>query len=181
MGRIGHSGPVVAGDMNCSVAVGLLVQRLAGESEQRHWSACASLWARAFAEACAAWDRWPEQYELGLRGLGHAFARTIRGLGDDCAAVLEAVRGRPVPDDDGSAEWGRALVFFAMVEWALDGISAQQCLKKATQAYLEDVFTIIANDLAQSTPTKVISHADAQQRVPDDQRWRDAVAFVAAI
>jgi hypothetical protein len=65
--RIGHSGPV-AGGMDSSVAAGRLVQGLAGESEQRHWLACASLWARAFAEARAAWDRWPEQYELGLRG-----------------------------------------------------------------------------------------------------------------
>jgi hypothetical protein len=167
--------------MDSSVVVGRLVQRLAGESEQRHWSACASLWGRAFAEARVAWDRWPEQYELGLRGLSHAFARTIHGLGEDCAAALETVRGRPVPEDDGSAEWERALVFLAMVEWALDGSSAQQCLNKAAQAYLEGLFNIIANELAQATPIKVISHADAEQCVPGDQRWRDAVVFVAAI
>jgi hypothetical protein len=147
----------------------------------RHWSACAAVWARAFVEAHAVWDRWPEQYQVGVQGLGHALGRTIGGLGDDCAAVLEAVRGRPVPEDDGSAEWGRALVFFAMVEWALDGTSAQQCLRKTAQAYLEDVFTMIANELAQATAAKVISLADARHRVPTDQRWRDAVAFVEAL
>lgn len=167
--------------MDSSVAVGRLVQRLAGESEQRHWSACASVWARAFTEARVAWERWPEQYELGLRGLRRALDRTIHGLDGDCAAVLEAVRGRPVPDDDGSAEWERALVFLAMVECALDGSSAQQCLKKSAQAYLEQVFTIIANELAQTSPVKVIRHADALERVPSDQRWRDALAFVATI
>jgi hypothetical protein len=53
-----------------------------------------------------------------------------------------------------------------MVEWALDGTSAQQCLRKAAQAYLEDIFTMIANELAQGTAAKVISHADARHRVP---------------
>jgi hypothetical protein len=172
---------VVNGDMDSPVAAGRLVQRLAGEPGERHWSACASLWARSFAEARAAWDRWPEQYEVGLRGLGHAFARTIRGLDDDSAAVLEAVRGRPVPDDDGSAEWGRALVFFEMVEWALDGTSAQQCLEKAAEVYLREVFTIIASELAERTAARVISLADARRRVPQEQRWRDAVAFVEAL
>jgi predicted Zn-dependent protease len=68
-----------------------------------------------------------------------------------------------------------------MVEWALDGSSAQQCLKKSAQAYLDQVFTIIANELAHASPVKVIRHTDALERVPSDQRWRDAVAFVTAI
>jgi hypothetical protein len=181
MRTVGHAEPVVAGDMDSSAAVGRLVQRLAGEPEDRHWAACASLWARAFAEARGAWERWPEQYPVGLRGLGHALAGATGGPRDDCAAVLDAVRGRPVPDDDGSPEWGRALVFFEMVEWALDGTSAQQCLTKAAGVYLDEVFTVIANELARRTPPRVIDLTDARHQVPKDQRWQDAVAFVEAL
>jgi hypothetical protein len=163
-----------------SLTVQRLAERLAGESEERHWSACACLWARVFVETRAGWDRWPEQYDIGLRALGHALARATgqRCLSDDRAAVLEAVRDRPVTEDDGSNEWLRAMDFFEMVELALDGVSAQQCLMKAAQVYLEEVFHLIGRTLAPKPPAKVISYADAKQRVPADRRWSDAVNFI---
>jgi hypothetical protein len=42
-----------------------------------------------------------------------------------------------------------------MVEWALDDSSVQRCLGRAAQAYLEDVFTMIANALAEETAARV--------------------------
>jgi hypothetical protein len=94
--------------------------------------------------------------------------------------VLEAIRERAVAEDDGSAEWGIALIFFEMAEWALDGTSAQLCLTKAAQVYLEEIFRGIAVELAASMG-RPISLADARQRVPADQRWHGAVAFLETI
>jgi hypothetical protein len=68
-----------------------------------------------------------------------------------------------------------------MVEWALDGTSEQQCLYKAAQAYLEEVFRIVALDQAEQTPSRTISEANARRRMPSDPRWHDAVRFIEAI
>jgi hypothetical protein len=97
------------------------------------------------------------------------------------AAALAAIRARPVAEDDGSADWGRALVFFEMIERALAGTSANQCLLEAAQTYLDELFTAIANDLVAETGMGVITQSDARQHVLTDERWRDALAFLEAL
>jgi hypothetical protein len=163
---------------DCSLVVGRMTQRLAGASEERHWTACACLWARTFTEARTAWERWPAQHDAGLAALRHALdAAAGRAVP---SGAVDAIRRRPVPEDDGSPEWGLALVFFEMTEPALSGTSAQRCLAEGAQAYLEEIFRIISCDLAEAAG-RPISETRARQGVPADQRWQDAAAFINAI
>jgi hypothetical protein len=172
-------------DPPCTIVVGRLVQRLAEEPEERHWSAFASLWGRVFVEARPAWDRWPDQHDALLLSVGEVWAAMARrgGTSGERHAVLAGLRasGDRWPEDDGSDEWGKALAFFEMTELVLDGISAQQCLKKAAQVYLEDVFNTVTRDLARATIGGAVSYAYAEQYVPADRRWGDAVALIETL
>jgi hypothetical protein len=159
-----------------------LVDKKVGELSTRPaedaWAACAAVWAHVFVLATPGWQRWPAV----RRTVGDALLAAVdvatgeQGGAGDVVARLEAFD----VEDDGSAEWQRVIDIISMLLSALTGDGAIACATTALTTYLEGTFNILANDLA-TRDGHPISQADASRRIPEDERWQRAVAFVSAL
>lgn len=135
-----------------------------------------TLLQRTFVEAAAAWRRWPEQGALADDVV--SYVREARRAAVSQAQPPDLLRVA-LEDDDGSPEWGTALLFFEVAEVALASDPPAQIASLA-QKYLEEWFNIITNDIARER-SKPISQADANELVRRDPRWADALTFVRTL
>jgi hypothetical protein len=151
---------------------------LLGRPAAHGWAACASVWARVYVLASPGWARWPHLHQPVTMALSAALARCT-GLDPAVPPEVEELTDFEL-EDDGSPEWQYVLDIVTMVLTALEDDDLATCVSSTLTTYLEQSFTLLANDLAEQDG-RPISQADADARLAVDDRWRQVVDFVHAL
>jgi hypothetical protein len=130
--------------------------------------------------ASPAWRRWPasrETADVALQAIRAWVVTPDSPVSELLLARLEVLE----PEDDGSSAWAWMLESYATSTPVLGRErDPARTFESVVLAYLDTLFATTANEVS-SRLGRPISEGEAQQLVPNEERWNRGVGFVDAL
>jgi hypothetical protein len=139
-----------------------------------------ALCARGYVLASAGWQRWPELHQWVHQAMQVMLTRAVSAEHEPVSERLIVALEAFDVEDDGTAEWQRAVDLVSMLIEILNDAPAIEALTNSMLAHLEGTFTVVANAKAESLG-RPISETEAEKLVAVDPHWQWERDFVSSL
>jgi hypothetical protein len=143
-------------------------------------AALVALCARGYVLASAGWRRWPDVHHWVHHAMQVMLTRAVSAGHEPARRRLVVALEAFDVEDDGTAEWQRAVDVVSMLVEILNDVPPAEALTNGMLGHLESTFAIVANANAESLG-RPISETEAQELVPADPRWQWERDFVSGL